>query len=236
MLVKDKRQLKLFICDLISHLESEREILLKENFEVTSDMYRYTSEDFDAVVTYLKKYIKFHWSRGLMNRKPKGNIFLILSYNEPLVLMVIPVLNALIMGNKVNVKVSRGSEDLFRMIWNKTGIVNKFNLHLELIEFSTTDNIHEFIKENKAVYFFGGLKVAKKIANTCANYFVDFYPEIETTDVKIFDSSNINIEDDVITTLDDSFTHSGQTCQRIQGVFYIISISINTRMSYIKFS
>ena len=78
------------------------------------------------------------------------------------------------------------------------------------------------IKYVDCVYFFGSLKTAKKIYQICADLFVEFVPEIETADCKVFKFNNPTddfLGQDCESTLSQSFTHTGQTCHRISGVF-----------------
>ena len=220
MLIKDKQCLKNLITDLSNFIREEKTELFALNRKITLDTDHWITEDYQTVVLYLKNYIKNHVHTEIIDKiKPKGKVLIILSYNEPLVLSIIPVLNALIVGNDVVLKTSRNNEDFVRFVWQKSGLAEKYGLKLEVVSLKTPDEISDFIKKVRAVYFFGSYRVAQVIAKTCGENYIEFYPEIETSDSKVFNKKSSHIKNDACLTLEESFTHSGQICQRIQGVF-----------------
>jgi acyl-CoA reductase-like NAD-dependent aldehyde dehydrogenase len=157
-------------------------------------------------------------------RKPKGSVLIILSYNEPLILSIIPVLSALTAGNKVKIKPSRKAQEIVKKIWLDSGIILKYQLDLEILFNLTPALIAGQIKVVNAVYFFGGYNVAKKIAKICAKNFVEFFPEIEAADCKVVNYKrikNFDFKKDAALTLDESFSHCGQICHRVQGIILI---------------
>lgn len=203
-------------------IEKKKTDLIKLNRAITLDTQYWIEDDFRMVKQYLKNYMKNYNFEYLKSRvKPKGKILIILSYNEPFILSIIPVLNSLVAGNEVIVKPSHYNYDFVELIWSGSGLIRKYKLNLEIISINQNNSIEKIISEVQAVYFFGSYKVAKKIAKICGNYYIEFYPEVETSDCKIYykQGKNIDIENDVNLTLEESFNHSGQTCQRIQGVY-----------------
>lgn len=220
MLIKDKQRLDNIIVDLSNLIREKKAELFKLNRKITLDTNYWISEDYEMVKLYLKNYVENHYTVKLINKiKPKGKILIILSYNEPFILSIIPVLNALIVGNEIILKPSQGSEGFIKTIWQKSGIIKKYKLKIEIISFKTQDEITSFVRRVRAVYFFGSHKVAKKLAKICGEHYVEFYPEIEISDVKIFNKNFSDIKNDILLTLKESFSHSGQSCQRIQGIF-----------------
>lgn len=220
MLIKNKQHLDSLIDDLSSLISKKKAELFELNRKITLDTNYWISEDYEMVKSYLKNYTKNHCHSNLVNKiKPKGKILIILSYNEPFILSIIPVFNALVIGNQVILKPSRGAEGFTKIIWQKSGIVKKYGLKLEIVSSKTHDEIADFIQNVRAVYFFGSYKVAQNLAKICGEYYVEFYPEIETSDVKIFNKNSSDIKNDILLTLRESFSHSGQSCQRIQGIF-----------------
>lgn len=220
MLIKNRQRLDDLIADL-SKLISERKAELFElNKKITLDTNYWISEDYETVKSYLKNYTKNHYSVELVNKiKPKGKILVILSYNEPFILSIIPILNALVVGNEVILKPSQEAENFTKIIWQESGLSEKYELKLQIISPKTYEKIADFIRSVRAVYFFGSYKVAQSLAKICGECYVEFYPEIETSDVKIFNKNSSDIKNDVLLTLRESFSHSGQSCQRIQGIF-----------------
>lgn len=216
MLINNEQKLEELLSDLVAVVTQQKEILFDLNRKITLDTDFWINKDFEALLEYLKQFSNFHYSPDFMI-KPKGRVFIILSYNEPLILSVIPILNALVVGNEVVVKLSRGVESFFRTIWTQE-LLRKYKLSMRV---STKKN-HEIefeVQQAQCVYFFGSLKVAKQISELCGRNYTEFHPETETSDIKVFKSNQSYIGEDTLLTLEESFSHSGQTCQRIQGIF-----------------
>jgi len=219
MLIRNKQQLVNFIEDLNDWIENKKSSLFDLNKDASLDTYYWIDEDYKTTVSYLKNYIKNHYYPGIENKlKPKGRILIILSYNEPFILSIIPILNALVVDNEVILRPSEGNASFVKMIWQESGLLDNYDLKLNIVS-ATHDEISEIIKTVKAVYFFGSFRVAQKISKICGENYVAFYPEVETADVKVFNKDDLSIENDANLTMEESFTHSGQTCQRIQGIF-----------------
>lgn len=206
--------------DLINWIKKERATILKLNSSCSQDTEYWMSKDFEFVNLFLSSY--YENTSQFFNRqlKPKGKIIIILSFNEPLIMSIVPILNALVAGNQLTVRPSRRGREFFNYIWKKSGIIHKYNLNLKIL---ADDELPEDeLNEMQALYFFGGYKNAKKVSLLCSKHFIEFYPEIEAADFKIvkFDHpNNFNIDRDVNISLEEAFSHSGQACQRVQGVF-----------------
>lgn len=206
--------------ELMNWIKKGRVTILKLNSSCSQDTEYWMNKDFEFVNLFLSSYYK-NISQFLSRQlKPKGKILIILSFNEPLIMSIIPVLNALVAGNQLVVRPSRRGREFINYIWEKSGIIHKYNLVLKIL---TDDDLLENELDNvQALYFFGGYKNAKKVSLLCSKHFIEFYPEIEAADFKIvkFDNpANFNIDRDTNISLREAFSHSGQTCQRIQGIF-----------------
>lgn len=222
--IKDEKFAGNIIDDLIKTLREYQEDLFKLNRVCTQDTRYWIKEDWQYIIDYLKNFKDNHRRIMLDKRKPKGSVLIILSYNEPLILSIAPVLCALVGGNKVKVKPSRKAQKIVKKIWMDSGIVLKHQLDLEVLFDLTPILIGNQIKVVNAVYFFGGYRTAMQIAKQCAENFVEFFPEIEAADCKIINLKNshkVNLENDSILTLNESFSHSGQICHRIQGIIIL---------------
>ena len=220
MLIRNKHSLDELITDLANFIRKKRLVLFELNKKIKLDTDYWIAEDYKTVELYLSDYIKNHYTIELISKiKPKGKILILLSYNEPFILSIIPVLNALIVGNEVILKPSHGSESFIKMIWQESGLVEKYKLNLKIVSLEAHSEITDIIQSVHAVYFFGSYKVAQEISKICGQYYVEFYPEIEAADLKIFNKNQSAIKKDVALTLEESFSHSGQTCQRVQGIF-----------------
>jgi len=204
-------------------LQSEKEFLVKKNKISTGDTMNWIQYDYDFVCRYLDSYISNFGKFLDLNYKPKGNILLILSYNEPFILSIVPILNAVLSGNQVTVKPSRHNLDFVTKIWENPILTSKLSQPVKIIHTKEHRCINQCIPNQQAVYFFGGYKVASQIYKICAENFVEFYPEIEAADISIFHYQNFN-ELKNTDIFRESFTHAGQTCQRIHGIYVPLSI------------
>lgn len=216
-----KNKTKKIIKTLIENIELNKKNLLDLSMKTTGNSLDDTLEDYKYVINYLKNYIDEHYDplakKGL---KPKGSVLLILSYNEPIIMNTIVVLNAIIARNKVFCKPSRRSESIFNKIWTEDN--RMANLELELHKINANKFKIENIPSVDTIYFFGGKNNAKKIAKYCAGNLIEFQPEIETADIGIVTDTPSNKKGLNLLTkkiVSDSYTHHGQMCQRIQGVF-----------------
>lgn len=207
---------------LFQIIQNKEVELKRENNKITQDSDFTIDYDFEFIKKYLADYIKNNNFFFQNNLKPKGTVFIILSYNEPFIMSIIPILNALVAGNNVIVKPSGKCFNFFDKIWSDTGLIKELDLLLEILNRPNELDIKNIISKSDCVYFFGSFETAQKIYKSCAELFVEFVPEIETADSKIFKFSNPSdklINNDCKSTLLQSFMHAGQTCQRISGVF-----------------
>lgn len=218
MLIENKKMFTNLIEDLETIIEKNKNNLFKLNKKITLDKEYYIEEDYQTVRAYLN-YFKNNYPIELLKKiKPKGKILIILSYNEPFIMSIIPIINALAVGNDITIKTSRKSDDFVGAIWKKSGLIKKYKLKIKIIFLRDNNEIIKFIKKAQAVYFFGSHRVAQIIAKICGEFYVEFFPSVDTSDIKIFNKNTSSVKTDILLTIRESFTHSGQTCQRIQGI------------------
>jgi len=205
---------------LLNWIKKNKDKLLQLNSKCSQDTGFWMNKDFDFICSVLKSFYKNNLHLFNQKLKPKGRIIVILSYNEPIIMSIIPALNALVAGNKLTVRPSHRGRDVFNYIWYKSGIIDRHKLDLKIWE---QDRLSDGeLKNTQALYFFGGYKNAKEISLLCSKYFIEFYPQIEAADFKVINYdhvANFNMKRDTEVTLNEAFSHSGQSCQRIQGVF-----------------
>lgn len=211
-------------------LVDKKEELIKLSNKATSGSVDDSLVDLERSLGFLNSFNESHIPPNL---KAKGDILIILSYNEPLLLSIVPIISALLIGNKVIVRPSSKNVELFNMIWENIPeeYINK--LIISNFEISELEN---FVKKVKSVYFFGSLKNAKKVYEFCAKNFVEFFPEIEAADCKVLNYqtlSNEQVENDFAITLRNSFDHNGAICQRISGL-YINKEIYDAYLSYVS--
>lgn len=176
--------------------------------------------DYRTLLRNIETYMKVIDENDLICRKAKGRVLIILSYNEPLILSTDPVMLALITGNEVTVRPSSASAEVFTLIWSEAmSIVPWLKDRLTVIDSDKLTAV-SLIPAMQAVYFFGSQRVAEKIAAECARHLVEFWPETEGCDFAIYtETAKIQPPKFASYVIDESFSHGGQVCQRIQGVF-----------------
>lgn len=203
---------------LLKYVKENQVELFRLNQKCTQDTNYWITKDHEFVLSYLENFENDKNNRLI---KPKGDILIITSYNEPLILSIIPVLNAILAGNSVVLKPSKKSFLITDAIWRQSGVIEKYDLKLNIIKINQESELENHIKSVVAVYFFGGLNTAKKISKICAKHFVEFIPEIETADCMVINYKEHNhINNELIESVfHQSFSHAGQSCQRIQGVY-----------------
>lgn len=205
--------------DLLGFVEKKRNELLSASASCTGDTEYWTQHDFDFTRSYLLSFDQFH-SRFLEEKiKPKGTVLIISSFNEPLVLSVIPILSALLAGNRVFFKPSRRAKEVCDLLWGSSGVTNKHSLPLHIL--CDYPEVKEHLVVTDAVYFFGSQENARELAKECVEKYIEFHPETEAADCKIVKKAADPewMKTDALQTLEESYTHMGQTCQRIQGVY-----------------
>ena len=200
---------------LFQNLTSKEEQIISLSMKATSNNEADTSIDLNNSKRFLDS---FRVDSKPSMCKPKGNVLILLSYNEPLLLSIVPIFCALAMGNKVIVRPSSKNSELFRILWNidGCGLLDR----LVILDFHISE-LPEYVKDSKAVYFFGSYEHSKDVYKLCAEYNVEYIPEVETADIKIinYETKNFDIVRDIYATLENSYTHLGKICQRISGVF-----------------
>ena len=205
---------------LLGVIKDKENVLKEENKHITQDSLSSIEYDLKFIRKYLADYIKNNKKILKSNLKPKGKVFLILSFNEPFILSVVPIMNALVAGNELIIKPSGKCSSFFKTIW--LDLIKELELPIEIIEKPSDTELKSIISQVECVYFFGSYENAKKLYLTCAELFVEFIPEIETADCGVFKfnkASNNFLSKICKDTLIQSFSHVGQTCQRISGVF-----------------
>src|SRR5680860_199894 len=159
MLIKNKKLLNDLISELSKVVGERKSELFELNKRITLDTDYWILKDYKMIKSYLKNYIKNYYSIEPMSIKQKGKILIILSYNEPFILSIIPILNALITGNDVILKPSRETKNFIKIIWQKSGLLKKYGLKLKIISPNIYDEIEDVIRNVRAVYFFGSYKI-----------------------------------------------------------------------------
>ena len=217
----NKNRIKILLHDLREYLKTRKSVLCELNRQITNDTDHWIGHDYTHVLEYLTSYEKYYEMQSKELRKPRGTVLLILSYNEPFVLSVIPVLNALIAGNTVHVRSSSVAREFFQKVWFDSGIVEKHRLNLSTTE-QDMKKIYSELGKYDDVYFFGGYNHALEMATECGKRYISFHPEVEGADTKVIlptQLTNWNPVSNAQQTIEESFSHAGQSCQRIHGVF-----------------
>ena len=218
---KLSRQEVALLCQYLRRtLVESKQALLTASKEATNDTNEDFEHDYSSILKVVTATETINFDMVYNNRKPKGNVLILLSYNEPLIMCIDPILTALIAGNDVYVRPSSASSSVFHTVWD--GIVESLpwiagRLH---IVGGNYENALTLIPTMQAVYLFGSQHIAKSVGAECAKYLVEFWPETEGADFAVFDKSSTESPADFAALIvDQAFSHSGQMCQRPQGVF-----------------
>ena len=134
----NKEQVRALLDALSSSQDAQKDDLKAQNVSITNDTTHSVDEDFNSVKNYLKTYITIQYeTEDLAILKPKGKICLLLSYNEPFIMNIIPVLNAVIAGNDVTVRpsslASQFASDIWEYVFGKIPDLRQL-LHLRFVE------------------------------------------------------------------------------------------------------
>ncbi len=211
------------ICSAIEKLLSaDKAYYERLNAAISNDTTWAFEQDYAYAVTNLRQYTSNQYDTfEVLRHKPKGNVLLFLSYNEPLIMNIFPILHALVAGNRVSVRPSRSALELAKKVW--LPIQEQFPaLHSKLTFVDGDPDVaYGLIPKMQAVFFFGSEHNAKKVAQECAKHLVEFQPEIEGADFAVFkhDSPTVDFEAYAEYLLTEAFHHSGQRCQRLQGIY-----------------
>lgn len=206
--------------DLSAFLKKNEKRLKRMNQMITGDTDHWIEHDLEYTLDYLHAYTQTYLSHT-QPRKPKGKLCIILSYNEPFILSVVPVLNALVVGNDVTIRPSSKGYQFVKEIWSNSGIADDHNLQLKVVKWDQAE-IYKHIYKYQCLSFFGSLVNAKKLAQVCGEHYVEFLPEVEGADVKVAGPGSLEGVSKglmVRSILNEAFSHAGQTCQRIHGMY-----------------
>jgi acyl-CoA reductase-like NAD-dependent aldehyde dehydrogenase len=202
---------------LIKNIDRNKKVILDAAFDTRACSRKDNEDDLEKSIEFLKN-IKSSDSNRL-NLKPKGDILMILSFNEPLLMSIVPIFNALLAGNKVVLRPSSKCKALVRLIWNSEilEILDKGSLIIKDFDYADLDIE---VQGMSAVYFFGSLKNAKSVYLSCAKNFVQFFPELEASDLAVFDRVDVlgKIQKFTRNFIKDIEDHDGKMCQKLGGL------------------
>lgn len=215
-----KEQITTLTQQLQSSLEDTKDDLKTYVKAATNDTLSDFNHDYQVITDTLISLSNTDFDSTYENRKPKGKILIMLSYNEPLVMCIDPIVSALIAGNEVYVRPSSVSSDVLHTIWNTAfAAIPWLSKRLTIVDTDHQTTL-DLIALVKAVYFFGSQHVAEKIGAECSKYLVEFWPETEGSDFAIYsDDAPLTTEEFAEYLYAEAFSHSGQMCQRLQGIF-----------------
>ncbi|MBI2098443.1 MAG: aldehyde dehydrogenase family protein [Candidatus Wildermuthbacteria bacterium] len=173
-----------------------------------------TSQNFLDKLSYLEKLLPKKYISD-----PKGNVLLILSANEPVIVTTILVFSSLFAGNTVFIKPS-AKTPTYGYFFVKELV--KFPFLKQRIHYLLTDKkeIGRLIKTKSFdfVLSFGSRTTSKKLAILCAQSEVEFLQESEGNDWVYIDKTCESLGE-MSKIIVESFTrHNGQMCNSVRGV------------------
>lgn len=211
---------------LRSRLNSEQDKILTTVAQETGSPISYHFEDMRASQKFLNQ---LSYLEKLLPKKyvsePKGNVLLILSANEPVIVTTIAVFSALFVGNTVFVKPSAKTPSygyfLIKELAKNPHL--KKRIHYLLTDKEETGRLIES-KSFNFVLSFGSRETSKKLSILCAQSEVEFRQESEGNDWAYVDKKCESLNE-VARIIVESFTrHNGQMCNSVRGVLVHSSV------------
>ncbi len=203
-----------------SYLETKGDVIAETVADETGSPISYQHEDREGARMFLSKLPHLH---ALLPRKyvsdPKGNVLLILSANEPIIVTTILVFTALYDGNSVYIKSSTKSPTygylLARELAKNPALKNR--VHYLLVDREETGRLIR-AKSFDYVLSLGSSATNKKLMTMCIESDTDFSPENEGNDWCYIDSGGDSLKK-MSKIIAESFTrHNGQMCNADRGV------------------
>jgi len=211
---------------LRSRLDAWKNTVFTTVAQETGSPIFYHLEDLEASQMFLNK---LSYLEKLLPKKyisePKGNVLLILSANEPVIVTTILVFSALFVGNTVFVKPSAKTPSYGYFLIRELAKIPslKKRAHYLLIDKKETRRLI-MSKYFDFVLSFGSRATSKKLGILCANSEVEFLQESEGNDWAYVDKKRESL-DEVSKIIIESFTrHNGQMCNSVRGVIAHSSI------------
>jgi acyl-CoA reductase-like NAD-dependent aldehyde dehydrogenase len=209
-----------------SRLGAEKNMILKTVAQETGSPVCYHLEDLKSSQMFLSK---LSYLEKLLPKKyifePKGNILLILSANEPVIVTTILVFSALFVGNTVFVKPSAKTPSYgYFLVKELTKIPSlKRRVHYLLTDKKETGRLIR-LKSFDFVLSFGSRATSKKLGIICADSEVEFMQESEGNDWAYVDKKCGSLEKVSKIIVESFIRHNGQMCNSVRGVMAHSSI------------
>lgn len=209
-----------------SRLDAGENTILSDVAQETGSPVYYHLEDLKASQRFLDKlsYLEKFFPKKYIT-EPKGNVLLILSANEPVIITTILVFSALFIGNTVFVKPSAKTPSYGYFLVKELAKIPllKRRVHYLLTDKKETKHLI-MSKSFDFVLSFGSRATSKKLGILCANSEVEFLQESEGNDWVYVDKKCDSL-DKISKTIVESFTrHNGQMCNSVRGVMIHSSI------------
>ena len=205
------------ICEkLANELEKDRNKIALMASNETGSPIRYNLDDVQDIVNYLREIDKYKDERNYI-LTPKGAVLLSLSANEPVILGTIPLIVALLSGNKVFIKPSSKSPSYSYYIVKK---LLSLGVSYDRLSFLTLSRecYQNLIKESyfDMVLSFATNSVNQTLSVLAAPTDTEFISENEGNDWMYIDDTGQFTEDEVVEIILNSVTkHNGQMCERV---------------------
>ncbi|MBI1888390.1 MAG: aldehyde dehydrogenase family protein [Candidatus Spechtbacteria bacterium] len=205
---------------LRARLDAEKNTLLRTVAHETGSPIFYHLEDLKASHMFLDKLSSL---RKLLPKKyisePKGNVLLILSANEPVIVTTILVFSALFVGNTVFVKPSAKTPSYGYFLIKELAKIPslKQRVHYLLTDKKETGRLIRS-KSFDFVISFGSRATSKKLGVMCADSEVEFLQESEGNDWAYVDKECEPLEKVGKIIVESFVRHNGQMCNAVRGV------------------
>ncbi len=201
-------------------LGAEKNTVLTTVAQETGSPIFYHLEDLKASQMFLDK---LSYLEKLLPKKyisePKGNVLLILSANEPVIVTTILVFSSLFVGNTVFVKPSAKTPSYGYFLAKELAKIPslKRRVHYLLTDKKETKRLI-VSKSFDFVLSFGSRATSKKLGILCADSEVEFMQESEGNDWAYVDKKCGSLDKVSKIIIESFIRHNGQMCNSVRGV------------------
>lgn len=220
---------------IIFYLNKNKKKILRVVSDETGSPVSYHNEDMEKSFIFLKNLNLIIKKLSKIYRyEPKGNVLLVLSANEPIILATMLIFSSLFMGNTVFVRPSSKTPSYSFLLIRELVKISTFKkrIHFLLADKEEIERLIK-IKSFDFVLSFGSHSTNKKLRELCSISDVEFLHEGEGNDWAYVDKDCKDLKK-VSKILTNSFIrHNGQMCDSIRGVL-VHSAVYNKFVNYLK--
>ncbi len=154
-------------------------------------------------------------TKSYLIKKPQGKVLIIVPFNYPVNLSLIPLAGAIAAGNRVAIKMSKNTPHVNEVISK----IIEASFDVEHVAYASVDNYDELYEYNPNMIFFtGSTEVGKQIESYCINHNIHYVTEMGgMCPAIVLDAKTDEIFNRIVWA---KFLNAGQTCVSINYILY----------------